>query len=535
MSVYFDKRRKQWTFDFLIEGRRYSGYCVDKEGKPVKTKRAAREAEALAKYGARNNQLQICTADLTFAEAVASLEPNWRDQSDAFNKDRYAKELLKFFGPATPIRLISDIRVQEYVQHARSTPILVWTGGAHADPTDPRNARLWRHPQNPKSRSPATINLYLNVLRQIFAQALKFRDPITGDTILRQVPEVKTLDTPKRKARPVPDMILKEVLAVVPQHVIEAITLTLYFGFRKGEAFRLELRHIDFDLGGVRLFAEEVKDNEDEFLPGAPEAMAFLRRLANQAEERETTYLISWRRGERQKWRAIKGVRSAWATAMKHIEAKFGTRYRWHDIRAAFITHVAITSGGVAAQSLARHADYETTLAYIHVADEVKRAAANRAAIRPALEFIPTKSPRQKSQTAKKQRIRKSRKSLKENGAPEEIRTPDPQIRSLVLYPAELRARFFARAENLCITTPHGKSWWVRRVGGFWPRPAPAVFASRKGCRRFQVPDRAGYIYKCAPRALRVPVLPQEIAHEPAKSNAHTGNSPTCRILCPCP
>jgi hypothetical protein len=26
------------------------------------------------------------------------------------------------------------------------------------------------------------------------------------------------------------------------------------------------------------------------------------------------------------------------------------------------------------------------------------------------------------------------------HGAPEEIRTPDPQIRSLVLYPAELRA-----------------------------------------------------------------------------------------------
>lgn len=27
------------------------------------------------------------------------------------------------------------------------------------------------------------------------------------------------------------------------------------------------------------------------------------------------------------------------------------------------------------------------------------------------------------------------------NGAPEEIRTPDPQIRSLVLYPVELRVR----------------------------------------------------------------------------------------------
>src|SRR5882672_2049330 len=34
---------------------------------------------------------------------------------------------------------------------------------------------------------------------------------------------------------------------------------------------------------------------------------------------------------------------------------------------------------------------------------------------------------------------------LYRSGAPEEIRTPDPQIRSLVLYPAELRARFSLR------------------------------------------------------------------------------------------
>ena len=32
-----------------------------------------------------------------------------------------------------------------------------------------------------------------------------------------------------------------------------------------------------------------------------------------------------------------------------------------------------------------------------------------------------------------------------ENGAPERIRTSDPQIRSLVLYPAELRARDHVR------------------------------------------------------------------------------------------
>jgi hypothetical protein len=47
--------------------------------------------------------------------------------------------------------------------------------------------------------------------------------------------------------------------------------------------------------------------------------------FADQAEEREMTFLIGWRRGERQKWHAIKGVRSTWATAVNHLEAKFGT------------------------------------------------------------------------------------------------------------------------------------------------------------------------------------------------------------------
>src|SRR5262249_6353543 len=42
----------------------------------------------------------------------------------------------------------------------------------------------------------------------------------------------------------------------------------------------------------------------------------------------------------------------------------------------------------------------------------------------------------------KQTRLVGSRKITNSNtyGAPEEIRTPDPQIRSLVLYPAELRA-----------------------------------------------------------------------------------------------
>jgi len=63
------------------------------------------------------------------------------------------------------------------------------------------------------------------------------------------------------------------------------------------------------------LFAEELKYDEDEFLPGAPAAMSLLRQLADQAGARGTTYLITWRRGSRQKWRPIKGVRYRFSPA----------------------------------------------------------------------------------------------------------------------------------------------------------------------------------------------------------------------------
>jgi len=67
---------------------------------------------------------------------------------------------------------------------------------------------------------------------------------------------------------------------------------------------------------------------------------------------------------------------------MKTVQAEFGARWRWHDIRAAFITQIALTSGPAAAQALARHSDYDTTRAYVEVADEVRRRAANSAAQR---------------------------------------------------------------------------------------------------------------------------------------------------------
>ena len=75
------------------------------------------------------------------------------------------------------------------------------------------------------------------------------------------------------------------------------------------------------------------------------------------------------------------------------------------------------------------------------------------------------------------------RRSSREDGAPGEIRTPDPQIRSLVLYPAELRARRVlaigfaaywqasaaAAGRQGSRRTAAGAAGIVARIAGRWP------------------------------------------------------------------
>src|SRR6201996_2482931 len=55
------------------------------------------------------------------------------------------------------------------------------------------------------------------------------------------------------------------------------------------------------------------------------------------------------------------------------------------------------------------------------------------------------------------------------NGAPERIRTSDPQIRSLVLYPAELRVRF--EGANLLGSLSKGKHYRTGLAQGLWTAP----------------------------------------------------------------
>lgn len=395
MTVYFDKRRGRWRYDFQLAGQRHNRDCLDQHGSPVTGQRAAEAAERVARQVAAIAPKLPSAGELMLGDVINDLAEGWMSGADWPNKQRYAREILSFMGPSRPMRSIDGAAIQDLITHLSRQPVVIWTGAGRKRTGDAAEDRFWKPHPGGKTRSPATINRYLPVLRAALARAYNTRDPLTRERAIDEIPPVPDLKEPKRKARPAPDAVTLRLQQLLPPHVDEAMRLVLYFGLRRGEAFSLRLHQVDFEQRGIWLNADEVKDDEDAFLPGGAAAMEFLGELVEQAKTRSTSWLITWRRTRKdpaaqaaEPWRPILNPKTAWRTAMDTIEAEFGRRWRFHDLRAAYITQIVMAAGPVAGQRLARHSDFKTTQGYVEVADEALRAAAEFAGPRGSLKLI---------------------------------------------------------------------------------------------------------------------------------------------------
>lgn len=376
MTVHYNKARQRWSYNFTKNGKRYQGYCLDAHGQPVTSKSAAKQAEGVEKRRVEMEPKVAKSGELTVAMAIAALTPVWQLQANWFARKIQLRDIIAFFGADTPIASIDQARADDYKIRLQTTRMMAWKGGPLRDPADDANAGYWV--ETDKVRAPATINLYLGTLRQIFDRAAAHRDPATGLPAFTDLPKLKELRRPKRKGRPMPSQVSAEIMAIMPAHVVDAMMLTAFFGFRSGEAFSLKRTDIDWDSQGIRLLAEDVKDDEDDFQPADLYALGYLWCLDMQAEARGTKELITWFDAKVKRFVPIKKPRSAWRRARAFMRKKYGKTWRWHDLRAAFITNVALESGGIVAQNLARHSDFATTQGYIQVADEMRRLAAGR-------------------------------------------------------------------------------------------------------------------------------------------------------------
>src|SRR5690348_11631593 len=144
MTVYFDKARGKWRFDFWRNRVRYTDYCRDQTGTFVTSRRAAEEAEKVEQRKVTIAPKLPRAQGMTLARALADLTPMWELQAHWENKKRYIKELLAFFGPEKRMAEFDAGEVRRYVSFCVTRPVLSWQGGPTRDPEDPDNAQYWR-------------------------------------------------------------------------------------------------------------------------------------------------------------------------------------------------------------------------------------------------------------------------------------------------------------------------------------------------------------------------------------------------------
>jgi integrase len=403
MTVFKNRGREgRWSYNFTLGGERFQGYCVDPEtNSQAKTRSQAIEIEATLRRTARQHhgsaRSGIRTGSFTLAQALL-LHINDQPGSTALhvaNLKLYAREILAFFDPATPVVSIDAARIQDYQKFAAKQTNKAWRGGAlkNRSRTD---AKWWK--DTGKVRSIASTNHYLGCLRGALQAAHKARDPLTGHPMLPFPPAVASLPKGKRRPRPMPDGELDARLEVAPPWTRDAAELARLFGLRRAEALGLERRHIDRERKCLRWPEDETKSGRDEDAHGGVEGWALLVRLDGQANVRDQDYLVTWpgpqylhdalggRKVPNNVWRPLKSLKRSWKTTAKSAEIK--QPHRFHDVRARYITEVAKSSSAAIAQAAARHADPTTTAGYVDIAagevsDAVAKAVATRKRSRP--------------------------------------------------------------------------------------------------------------------------------------------------------
>jgi integrase len=398
MTVFKNRvRGGQWAYNFTLRGERFQGYCIDPDSNmPAKTRSQAVEIEATLKRTVRQRKGSvrsgIQTGLFTLAQALL-LHINDQPGSTPLhlaNLKLYAREILTFFDPATPVVSIDAARIQDYQKFAAKQTNKVWRGGTLK--TRSRSDTEWWKDTG-TIRSIASTNHYLGCLRGALLAAHKTRHPVTGQPMLPFPPIVASLPKGKRRPRPMPDGELNARLAVAPQWTRDAAELARLFGLRRAEALKIERRHIDRERHCLRWPADETKSGRDEDAHGGAEGWRLLVRLDGNANVRGQKHLVTWpgpqylhdelggRSVPNNAWRPLKSLKRSWKTTAK--KAEIDQPHRFHDVRARYITEVAKGSSAAIAQAAARHADPTTTAGYVNIAtDEVSGAVARAVATR---------------------------------------------------------------------------------------------------------------------------------------------------------
>lgn len=397
MTVFYEKARAKWRYDFTSGGRRYRGYCIDDAGVTAKNRKEALAAEAVAKAAVtraikgtvRLNNLPL---EHTLAEAIAFYLKQMHGRSIFNNLALYARECLTWFGPAATLRTVID-RQDDFVVWLAAQPKRRYKGG---------NSRKQDavHIYTFDTLSKASVNKRVWFLKHTLAT---FRDAPVNRNIRHLIPEsppLKCLKTERRAPTPFSAdavaTVLNALKGIKHRHVRQAFLLCLNTGMRQGEIAQIRTRQYQRQEKTILLEAIQTKTNAAGYIylnNTADRVIAECMDIGNDlwsrllgdpilAQEYKKKYgihlrgdipLILYCAKDRDIPRPISRVTgSAWHKLKKRHNIDF----RWHDTRAAFCSNLLASGVDVrTVQELARHQSLQSTTFYLKAGDPAKRKA----------------------------------------------------------------------------------------------------------------------------------------------------------------
>ncbi len=243
----------------------------------------------------------------------------------------------------------------------------------------------------------ATVNRELSYVSAVYTWAARTRLLDFGYNPASKKMGVVWFTETKSAARPVPDALLKRLLAKMPTEWRRWILLLLNLGVRKGVVYKMNWRDVDWDAGYVSWESKggsgRIRMNET--------VRALLERIGPKVEGRIYDYktdTVLWRH-----WtRAQDEVSKELGIELRPVDPKTGKRrgIRLHDLRATFGTELSAKGTPLRdIQQMMGHRDVKTTERYVVPSQDRQDQAVGHLHDPGALELELAEKAKEKPQT----------------------------------------------------------------------------------------------------------------------------------------
>jgi integrase len=357
------KRGRFYDFEFMEDGRRYSGTLNGRDGRPdARSKQEARDHESEIRVQVRTGKYgsEVGLGDFgKFFDAVYMKYS--KDHKASWRHDEYRGEVLKQFFHGRTFSQITPMLVVGYI-----------------------NQRLASTSKRKKQRSPVTVYREVRLLSSIFIMAIQ--EGAAAVNPCTSIPKSVKKKLPARNRRDRFLTIEEEPLLFARlsgrrSHLAPIVRFALETGLRRGELCRLEVGHVNvssaprfFLIGNKKV---EVRPNEllvEMSKNGKPRVVPLTsgaRQIAETQIADVTTkeYLFtSYRTGG-----MITEIKTAFAGAVRDAGLE---DFRFHDLRHTFATRLNESGADpYTIRDLLGHSSTTMTENYTHTSHETRQQA----------------------------------------------------------------------------------------------------------------------------------------------------------------